>query len=483
MSLFKTNVEQQFGVSTLSSQKMEAEQNKWIQIIKNNPAWLDAEDGINTINFAKFLCQYTAKKACLNVKVTIEGSERADYINSCIREMYSKSLQYKVEDMLGVGGIMLKPNGIYKPSGAIDYIMPWNYIITEKNSNGDILGAIFLARLVKDTTHYTRLEYHHFITYNTEDSDVAAVQNAYVIENKAFKSENEDSLGTSIPLTDVEEWAHIAPKLIANNIEKPLFAYMKTPLNNTVDYASPEGIALFANAIKELEDLDIAWSRKSNESYDSKNITFMDETALMKTNPSKKGLRERIKLPAFVKGISMGIDKTKSIEEHVPTMNTENRIKDINSILSMISTKCGFSQGQFVLDRKTGRVTAKEIESDDNETVETITTIRNSIENAIKDLCYALNKYCDLFYEMPDGYVNILDEEVDDDDIFYFKDLMSTFEQDRDRAYQLMIQKIISKKKYLMDYEGYSEEEALQIIEEAAGENQNTQQNGLFDEE
>ena len=129
-------------------------------------------------------------------------------------------------------------------------------------------------------------------------------------------------------------------------------------------------------------------------------------------------------------------------------------------------------------------ITATQIESDDSETVETINDIRTALKMAIKDLIYALDKYCDVYYNMPSGYVNALDEDVADEDVFYFKDLLASFEQDRTRAYQLMIQGVYSKRKYLKEYEGFNDEEIdkmqAEVQEEKASEQR---QQGLFGEE
>lgn len=97
----------------------------------------------------------------MDLSVSITGSERADFINKCIRAMVDTSIRDKVEDMLGVGGIILKPNGSMNPDNMIDYIMPWDFAITEKTNNGDIRGCIFINRLIKDKVYYYRLEYHH----------------------------------------------------------------------------------------------------------------------------------------------------------------------------------------------------------------------------------------------------------------------------------------------------------------------------------
>ena len=478
MNLFKTSAEKEFNVDIISSDLMEMAQVEWQSIIKGKPYWLS--DSVRTINFAKFLCYYTSKKTCLDLNVTISGSDRADYINQCIGAMIKKSIRDKAEDACGAGGIILKPNGTYNPAGAIDYVMPGSFAVTEKNSNGDILGIIFIDRKVKGDDYYTRLEYQHFTS--TIADDMEGIGRTYTIENKAFKSKGSDSLGRPISLADVPEWKDIPEVVNISNVEKPLFGYFKMPYNNTIDYSSPEGVAVFANCIEELRNLDVAWSRKDEETDDSRHITFVDENALFKTN-KKTGVSERVELPRFVKGLKHGVDSASTIDEHIPTMLTSDRIADINSILSMISTKAGFSQGQFVLDRKTGIATATEIESDDRETVETITDIRNALKTAIKDLIYALDKYCDVFFDMPSGYVNALDEDVPDEDIFYFKDLLASFEQDRTRAYQLMNNNVYSKRKYLKEYEGFSDEEIDEMFKQIEEEKGSEESRGLFGEE
>lgn len=478
MNLFKTSAEKEFNVDIISSDLMETAQIEWQNIIKGRPYWL--KDNVRTINFAKFLCYYTSKKTCLDLNVTISGSDRADYLNQCVMAMIKKSIRDKVEDACGMGGIILKPSGTYNPAGAIDYVMPGSFAVTEKNSNGDILGIIFIDRQIKGDDYYTRLEYQHFTSVAAVDEENTG--RTYTIENKAFRSKGSDSLGRSIALADVPEWKDIPESVTISNVEKPLFGYLKMPYNNTIDYASPEGVAVFANCIEELKNLDVAWSRKDDEVYDSQHITFIDENALMKRDKDS-GDKKRVELPRFVKGLKYGVDASNSVDEHIPTMLTNERVADINSILSMISTKAGFSQGQFVLDRKTGVTTATEIESDDHETVETITDIRNALKAAVKDLIYALDKYCDVFFDMPSGYVNALDENVADEDIFYFKDLLASFEQDRQRAYQLMIQGVYSKRKYLKEYEGFNDQEVDKMFAERDEENASQSKDGLFGEE
>ena len=55
----------------------------------------------------------------------------------------------------------------------------------------------------------------------------------------------------------------------------------------------------------------------------------------------------------------------------------------------------------FVLDEKTGMMTATQVEADDQETIRTIKNIRDPLKNALNDLFYALNKMADLYSGIP----------------------------------------------------------------------------------
>ena len=196
------------------------------------------------------------------------------------------------------------------------------------------------------------------------------------ILNRAYVSDNENEEGKEISLSVIEDWKELRRDTVIERsngepFERPLFAYFKNPQANTIDSNSAYGVAIFADAVTALKGLDIAWSRNDAEVDDSKHITFVPEEAVRYDelhNPQKK-------LPRFIRGIESGIDEG-SIHEHVPTLLTESRWKDINNRLSIIGTLCGFSQGAFGIDKQTGMITATQVEADDRDTIQTIKDIR-----------------------------------------------------------------------------------------------------------
>lgn len=441
-----------FETDVIQSDAMNIAINSWHNIIAGRPPWISKEDDIDSINFAKFIGSDTAKKICLDIDIKVDGSARAEYLQKVI-DAFKNVLRDKVEDACDFGGIMFKPNG-NSGTACIDYVQANDFLITEANSNGEILGVIFFDYHQSGNKFYTRMEYHRF------------EEGYYVISNKAFKSNRKDELGKAVSLSSIPVWKDIQEEAYLDNVTDTLFAYYKMPYNNTIDGSSPLGVSVFANATHELKDLDIAWSRKSGETEDSKHITFVGPSAIKYANDKK------IKLPRFLKPASLGDSKSveEPVHEHVATMLTDDRIKDIDSILSMISTKCGFSQGQFCLDRKTGMVTATQVEADDRETIETIKDMRDSLEQAINHLVYALNVYADLYDYAPVGEYEVS---------YKFADLTYSLDEDRNRWYQYAIQGKVPFWKYLVKFEGMSEKEAKQVVAEAQGENI---QEGLFDE-
>lgn len=451
--MFKSEAKKQYGINAILSTNMESAISAWYNIVAGNPEWIDKGDDIDTINFAKFITTDTAKKVCLDIDINIDGSKRAEYLQEVIDEL-KHTLRNKVEDACALGGIIFKPNGSTDANSCIDYVQVTDFLITEKTTNGDIRGAVFFDYRQNNDIYYTRMEYHRFIN------------GSYVVSNKAFASRDKNTIGKEVSLAAVEVWSNLQPETTIKNIDKPLFAYFKMPYNNTIDYNSPLGVSVFSNAIKELRDLDIAWSRKSGEIEDSKHITFVDQSTMMYAD------QNNVTLPRFVKAIDFE-KESQSVREHVATLLTDDRIKDINSILSMISTKCGFSQGQFILDRKTGQITATQVEADDRETIETIKDIRDNLKVALEQLIYALDVYASLYDYAPLGNYETS---------YAFGDLTYNWEEDRARHWTYVTMGKYPLYRYYMKFEGMSEEEAKKTVAEAQGE-QTQDKDNLFEKE
>lgn len=447
------DIEKAFGVHTITSAKMQDAIALWNDIATGSPPWKNAEDDIETVNMAKHIADTRAKLTTLDIGIAVSGSPRADFLQSAADDLL-KRLPDKIAEADRLGGIIIKWNG-----KTWDFVLPGNFGITQQNNNGEIMGAVFAAHTEQDGMQYTRMEYHRF------EGEL------YRITNKAFRnrklSENKWQLGAPVPLKTVKNWAHIQEETYIGNLEKPLFAYYRLPGANTIDPASPLGLSVFANAVTELKAIDIAVSRKNTEIADSKHITFVGQAVIQNAENMGKTL------PRFVQGLGMGVDdtSTKSVHEHVPTVLTDQRIKDINFNLSMAGVKCGFSEGVFVMDGQTGMITATQVEADDRDTIQTIKNDRDALKSALEQAFYGADKITTLYNAAPLGTYEIN---------FNFGDITYNYEEDKASWRNYAVQGWIPKWLYFVKFEGMSEKEAKALTAEAAADGE---EKGLFGSE
>lgn len=457
MFIDSSDIGRVFGVDLITSDDMNNALRAWDHISTGKPPWKNFDDEIDTVNMAKHISDYRAKLTTLDIGIAVSGSPRADFLQTLADELLQR-LPEKMAEADRLGGVMIKWNG-----KTWDYILPGDFGITAKDGNGEIVGAIFAAHTSHGQSHYTRLEYHRF-----EGADENGP--VYAITNKAFKNRIDSGksiLGSPVSLDSVPAWAGMQEEVRITNLKKPLFAYYRVPGANTIDPASPLGLSVFANAITELKAIDIAISRKNTEIEDSKHITFVGQTVIQ--NATNRGLT----LPRFVKGLGMGINDgdTTAVHEHVPTIQTDARIKDINFNLSLAGVKCGFSEGVFVMDGQTGMITATQVESDDRDTIQTIKDDRDALKNALEQAIAGADAMATLYGLSPLGEYEIN---------FNFGDVTYSYEEDKASWRLYAAQGWIPKWLYFVKFEGMSETEAKAITQEAEQANL---EKSLFDAE
>ena len=434
-----------FHVQLIQSTKMETALQQWDDISTGKPPWLNPDDGVKTVNMAKHISDYRARLITLDLGIAVSGKNaRAEYLQKVCDDLL-KRLPDRVKDAVRAGGMALKYNG-----QTWDFVLPGDFGITKTDSNGEITGAIFAQHIADGNDHYTRLEYHRF-----EDG-------VYIVTNRAFKNRTSLNgaayvLGTEVPLNSVMEWADMQEEVKIRNLDKPLFAYFRVPGTNHIDPSSPLGLSVFANAITELEAVDIAISRKNTEVEDSKHITFVGQAVI------KGAQNQGMTLPRFVQGLGLNVDDTgnSAIREHAPTMLTEARIKDINFDLSLAGVKCGFSEGVFVLDGRTGMVTATQVEADDRDTIQTIKDDRDALQAAIEQAIYGADAIATLLNLAPAGEYETA---------FSFGDITYNYEEDKAAWRSYVLQGWVPVWKYLVKFEKMSEEDAKALAQEVAQE-------------
>lgn len=459
-SLWQKEAQDKFGVETIESDVMKAALNDWVNIYQGKPDWTLPDDkgniDIESFNFAKKLCNETARLTTLALGITVEGSARADWINGFMESYIARMKNEECEKACAFGYIVLKPNG-----EGIDYVMPWDFCPTHA-TDGKVDGGIFFDHYHEQGNkwYYTRLEWQRF----EEALDGTKV---FRITNKTYKSTGANVIGQECNI-DETVWSNYADDRAWYDMTKPLFSIFKMPTSNNIDMNSPLGVSIFSNAQKELKSLDIAWTRLEDEIFDSQKITFLGD---MLIDEPGKPVRNR-----FAPGGA--VDKTgKSLPRHVrilpgsttgdeyhevnPALQTADRLSGIDHFLNLVGVKCGYSTGQFVLNGRTGHVTATQVEADDRETIQLITQIRASLQVATDGLIYALDKLADIYNLVPVGVYEVA---------YKFDDITVNKEEDKLFELQLANQGYMSKARYLVRNLKMTDTDAEKMVQEAIDE-------------
>lgn len=454
---FKSDAKRIFDVDILLSDTMDMAIRTWNQIYAGHPNWVDKDNHVKTINFAKSVSSETARLACLDLSIKVSGSARAVYLQSVIDNMFGKIREY-VERGCVNGTIILKPNG-----DGIDCFDPQRFLPTEVDGNGNIRAGIFFDFYEQSKKYYKRLEYHRF-----------ADDGVYLISNRCFISESSTSLGTETDITKTP-WKELMPDVGIENIEKPLFAVFKTPMANNIDIASPLGMSIFAEALEELKDLDIAYSRNAKEIYDSKRTVLADERLFEGKAIMVDGeiVRVKPKMPDYIRNV-LSEGQENFYQEINPNLNTDTRVKGINNILSILAYKCGYSNGYFSFDSMTGIQTATGVEASQQRTIQFIKDVRDKLEMTMDDLIYAIDKYADLYDLAPVGVYQVE---------YGFGDICYNYEEDKKTWWGYVQAGKVPAWMYFVKFENMSEDEAKAMQAEIEAAEAEKQQGGLFGEE
>lgn len=452
---FKADAKRVFDTDILLSDTMDTAIRVWNQIYTGYPGWVDKDNHIKTINFAKSVTSETARLTCLDLSIKIDGSARAIYLQSVIDEMFDKIRGY-VEKGCANGTAVLKPNG----NGVDCFIPGMDCLPTETDGLNNIHGCIFFDFYVKSDNYYTRMEYHRF------------VDGEYIISNRCFLSKSSKSLGNPVNIA-ITPWSDLFEDVSIVNLVKPLFAIFKTPQENNIDQTSPLGMSIFAEAVEELKDLDVAYSRNAKEIYDSARVVLSDERLVQLPSirdAEGNNIRRQLKMPDYVKNV-FHEGPEEFYQEINPNLNTETRVSGINSILSILAYKCGYSNGYFSFDAATGIQTATGVEAEQQRTIQFIKDVRDKLQMTMDDLIYAIDKWADLYDLAPLGEYEVS---------YGFGDITYSYEEDKKTWWGYVTAGKVPAWMYFVKFENMSEKEARAMQEEVDKANS---KEGLYQEE
>ncbi|WP_235828985.1 phage portal protein [Anaerosacchariphilus polymeriproducens] len=390
-----TTVEKELDTDIITSPEMSVSVDLWSKMYQGVPPWLSGT--VKGFNLSSSIAAEIARLVTLEMESNVVNNTYLDEQYQVVIDDIRRYTEYACAK----GGIVFKPyaNGenIEVDITQADYFFP-----TATNSRGEITGAVFLDTKSVGDYVYTRLEEH------------SLVGTTYTIKNRAFLNTNaeySDNLGKEIPLTDVEEWAELAPEVTIQNIKKPLFAYFKMPFANTIDTGSPLGVSVYSRAVGDLEELDKQYSRILWE-YEGSELAVDASIDCFKLdvygNPILPQGKERLFRSLF---FSSDTEKD-SIKTFSPDIRDVSLFNGLDKLLRQIEFKCGLAYGTLS-DPQNVDKTAEEIKTSKQRSYQTIKDTQKSLEKALKHLVYCMEVVGNLS-GLPTGLNNEVTFEWDD---------------------------------------------------------------------
>lgn len=433
----------QHHIEVATSDVMIAAIDRWMAMYQGVSPWLKHCD--ISLGLPAKIAQEIARMVTLEFSVTVSGSPRADWISTQLQPV-SDDLRRSVEYACAGGGLVFKPyvdgSGI-----AVDCVLAGDFYPTSFNSRKEITGAVFVERKMVGKKQYTRLEYHQL------DG------NRYIIQNKAFVGEGDNDCSREVALSDVDEWASLEPITQIDNVDFPLFGYLRIPLGNTVDPKSPIGVSVYEKATKNIREADLQYQRFLWE-YEGGEMAIDAVEDAFVSDPKTHEVRlpagkERLFRPNLLDPKQLNAESL--FKTFAPSLRDSNYGNGLNRLLQLVEDDCGLSRGTFSDPEKDAR-TATEIKIQKQRTYATVTDIQKATQTALDGLLRAMDALCTLYRLQPAGAYSAA----------YLWDDSVVVDSDAERMADLtdVRQGLMRKWEYRMKWYGEDEATAKAVIAE-----------------
>lgn len=423
------------------SSKMENALPLWVAIYECGGPWCSAEKNIHSLCLGPAIAQEFSRLVTMESEIICTGSARADWLMQQARP-FLDALPATVETACALGGCAFKPY-VQGDRIVVDVVQEDCFFPTTFDTSGHMTGAIFTEQIKRRNAIYTRLEYHEF------------KDGAETITNKAFVSATSAQLGREIPLTEVPEWADISPDARIDNLTRPLFAYFRVPTANRVDRHSPLGASVYALAVDTIRDADVQYGSLLWEYRGGELAIDVDAAAIRQDPDGALRMEERDRrLYRHLLNGNPNMWNTFS-----PALRDASYLNGLDAILRRIEFQCGLAYGT-ISNPQSVEKTAEEVRASKQRSYATVRLIQQALQDAIEGLFYAMDVYATL-YRLATAGAYTLAFDWDDS-------IVNDPAARKQQFWQYVEAGRFPFARYLVEFEGYSEDEAAAIAAEAA---------------
>lgn len=337
--------------------------------------------------------QYNGRKKICRTRKTLGMAKKVpeDWANLELNEKViisvdDEALNKLVEDILNDNNFRVRGNQLLELTFAlgtgaiveyidgeqikIDYIRA-GMIYPLRWDNGEIIDCAFASERTNGKDKLVYLNIHQKDT-----------QGKYIIKNELFIRNGNNLTPTSLPPNVAAE--------INTQSETSFFQIIKPNIANNIDPDCPMGISVFANAIDQLEGLDLIYDSYCNEFRLGKKRLIVPDTmakSIMEEDGSWTPMFDDNDVEFFA--LNLGETNEPKLQEINMELRADAHEAALKTALNLLSAKCGLGNDRFSFEHGNLK-TATEVVSEKSELFQNLRKHELILEKALKDMVKAI---------------------------------------------------------------------------------------------
>ena len=450
-------VESILHVTPTVSNKMKSAIELWKNMYQDESPWIT--ENVRSMGLPAMIASEKARTATIEMNIKVTGdNERAVFMKDRIQKLVLE-LREQLEYGVALGGFVIKP---YVTKDSDDkYTLDFTYTKADKffpfsfSTDGNVTEAAFVDQIITKDKTYSKLEYHKLV-----GTTLTVANYSFSLDNTGNTSNVhalDCELGTPIPLTNIPEWANIAPQVTIEGIKTPLFAYFKMPEANTVDLDSPLGASGFSRAVDLIKHADEIYSDLLWELEGSQLAVDVDRTAvnpILNPDGTYKEILPKLQDRLFRRSLDLGTEETYNVFS--PAIRDKSIINTLNNQLMRIEDCCFLSRGTLSIVSTSEARTATELKILKQRSYAANQDIQKELQSTLEAVFAIMDNYCDLYDIVPAGEYEVA----------YTWDDSILIDKDAERQQDLIEVNngLMSRLEYRMKWYGETEKQALKAL-------------------
>ena len=325
----------------------------------------DLEDINITAMISNKLAKYTYFKSDIGI---IEDNKRAIEVNEILKLVWQDKNKI-VSRAYGTGGVILYP---FLDNGVLDYsVLSQDRLSINKIQRGKIIDATILS-----DTYESGLNSQIYYLW----TDMTIVEKNIQYKLRATLN------GSQVPLSSVKKWAAYDEELTITNVDKVLFGYIKSPIDNRKTY-NDYGVPITYGCEGTITEIKDILARIFTE-YDVKDAFVGVDYSLFTQNANGN-----IELPKSKLWKKLNTSGEKDFfQVFSPEIRETSYYTRLKELWSQLENQIGLSDG--TLGTMPTFTTATQFRKALFDTLQVIQEMRDNIENGLEDFVYACNVLC-----------------------------------------------------------------------------------------